>query len=128
MDKTQFDPRVDLFIDALPEWQKAICMRVRQLIHEAEPDIEETIKRGDRPYFVMQGNICAFEATKDHVNVFIYDPVVPDPDGVINQGHENSTARAVQLYEGQLLNETAFKDLVKAVADNNRRGGWRKLR
>jgi hypothetical protein len=68
------DPRIEKFISKLPKWQKDICARIRQLIHEAEPAIEETIKRGDRPYFVLQGNVCAFQATKDHINVFIYDP------------------------------------------------------
>jgi hypothetical protein len=46
------------------------------------------------PYFVLQGNICALLAAKDRVNVFIYDPTVADPHGVINQGHGNATARA----------------------------------
>lgn len=122
------DERVDSFIHALPGWQKEICLRVRTLIHEAEPEIEETIKRGDRPYFVLQGNVCAFQATKDHINVFIYDPLAPDPEKVINQGEGNLTARSIQIYKGQQLNEEAFKDLVKAVANNNRSGGWRKLK
>lgn len=122
------DDRVDSFINYLPAWQKDICSRVRQLIHEAEPDIEETIKRGDRPYFVLKGNVCAFQATKDHINVFIYDPIAPDPKEIINQGEGNLTARSIQIYEEQKLNETAFKNLIKAVADNNRRGGWRKLK
>src|SRR5436305_7591269 len=55
----------------------------RALVHAADPDVEETIKRTDRPYFVLGGNICALLATKDHVNVFLYDPLVPDPEGII---------------------------------------------
>lgn len=122
------DERVDRFIHALPGWQKELCLRVRQLIHEAEPDIEETIKRGDRPYFVLQGNVCAFQATKDHVNIFIYDPIAPDPEKIMNQGEGNLTVRSIQLYRDQHLNEAAFKDLVRAVVSNNRSGGWRKLK
>jgi len=122
------DQRVDDFMNALPGWQKELCQRVRELFHEAEPKIEETIKRGDRPYFVLQGNICAFQATKDHVNVFIYDPLAPDPEHIVNQGEGNHTARAIQIYEGQSVNESAFKKLITAVADNNRAGGWRKLK
>jgi len=76
---------------------------------------------------VLNGNVCALLATKDHVNVFIYDPIAPDPEGIINQGHDNTTARAIQLYENDTVNESAFKTLIKAVADNNRAGGWRKL-
>ena len=50
------------------------------------------------PYFLLQGNICALLAAKDRVNVFIYHPTVADPHGVINQGHGNATARALEIY------------------------------
>ena len=121
------DPRIDAYISSLPSWQQTVCKRVRELIHEADHEIEETIKFSNRPYFVLNGNVCALLATKDHVNVFIYDPIAPDPDGIINQGHDNTTARAIQLYENDTVNESAFRTLVKAVAVNNRAGGWRKL-
>jgi hypothetical protein len=120
------DPRVDQFISSLPAWQKELCAKVRKLIHEAEPEIEETIKRGERPYFVLQGNVCAFQATKDHLNVFIYDPIAPDPEKIINQGQGNVAARSIQIYEHDSLNKEAFKNLIKAVVKNNRAGGWRK--
>lgn len=124
---TTRNSQIDNFIDALPDWQKDICTKVRQLIHEAEPAIQETIKRSSRPYFVLEGNVCAFQATKDHINIFIYDPVAPDPGHIINQGHDNQTARAIQIYKNDPINEKAFKTLIKVVADNNRAGGWRKL-
>ena len=57
---------MDEFINALPGWQKDICIKVRRLMHEADPDIEETIKCGDRPYFVLNGNVCAFQPKKPH--------------------------------------------------------------
>ena len=53
------DPRVDVYIDALPGWQQAICREVRDLVHAADPEVTETIKRTNRPYFVLQGNIAA---------------------------------------------------------------------
>ena len=53
-----------------------ICQEVRELVHDADPDVEETIKRSVQPYFVLQGNIAALQATKDHVNVFLYDPLI----------------------------------------------------
>src|SRR6266536_1459209 len=78
------DPRIDAYIDALPGWQQAICREVRDLVHAADPGVAETIKRTDRPYFVLQGNICALLAARDHVNVFLYDgALVADPDGII---------------------------------------------
>jgi hypothetical protein len=75
------DPRVDAYIDALPEWQRAICQDVRDLVHGADPEVTETIKRTVQPYFTLEGNICALLAAKDHVNVFLYDgAIVPDPN------------------------------------------------
>ncbi len=74
------DPRVDAYIRALPEWQQEICRQVRHLVHAADPDVAETIKRSSQPYFVVDGNICALLAAKDYVNVSLYDGVVPDPD------------------------------------------------
>ena len=66
------DPRVDAYIDALPGWQQVACREVRDLVHAADPEVVETIKFTNRPYFVLQGNICALLAAKDHVNVFLY--------------------------------------------------------
>lgn len=69
--------RVDDYISRLPDWQQAVCQQVRQLVHDADPEVEETIKRSVLPYFVLQGNMCALLAAKDRVNVFIYDPAWP---------------------------------------------------
>jgi hypothetical protein len=118
---------VDSYINSLPGWQQDICKRVRELIHQAEPDITEEIKFKNRPYFTLEGNVCALLAAKDHVNVFIYDPIAPDPSSIINQGQNNATARAIQLYENDSLNQEAFIKLIQAVVSNNRKGGWRKL-
>jgi hypothetical protein len=123
------DPRVDAYIDALPEWQQLICRRVRDLAHAADPDVIETIKRTRQPYFVLDGNICALLAAKDHVNVFLYDGgIVPDPEGIITAGHENKTARTVAFREGAPINAAALKQMFKQIIANNRAGGWRKLK
>jgi len=122
------DPRVTTFIDALAPWMRERAAAIRDLIHEAEPEIEETIKRTDRPYFVLAGNVCAFQATRDHLNVFLYDPDVPDPSGLINQGDGNATARSIQVYEGDDPHADAFRALIRAICDRNRAGGWRALR
>lgn len=121
------DERVDNYINGLPLWQQTICHKVRDLVHLADPDVDETTKRTVQPYFALDGNICALLAAKDHVNVFIYDPIAPDPEGIINQGHENATARAIQIAKGDEINEKALLNLFKAVIANNRAGGWRKL-
>jgi hypothetical protein len=123
------DPRVDDYIDALPAWQQAICSRVRDLVHEADPAVEETIKRTVQPYFVLDGNICALLAAKDHVNVFVYDgAIVPDPEGIITAGHDNQTARTVAIREGEAINERALVTMFRQIIANNRAGGWRKIK
>jgi hypothetical protein len=92
------DPRVDAYIDALPRWQQRVCHRVRELVHGADPAVEETIKRRVQPYFVCEGNVCALPATTDHVNVFLYDGgIVPDREAIITAGHDNKTARTVAV-------------------------------
>jgi hypothetical protein len=123
------DPRVDEYIDGLPGWQQAICREVRELVHSADPEVEETIKRRVQPYFVLQGNICALLGTKDHVNVFLYDgAIVPDPEGIITGGHDNQTARTVAIYEGETVNAPALRRMFEQIIANNRAGGWRKLK
>jgi hypothetical protein len=98
------DPRVDDYIRALPEWQQAICRRVRDLLH-----------------------VAALQATKDHVNVFLYDPIAPDPAGIVTAGHDNKTGRQIAIYRDDTINERALLELFRAVIANNRAGGWRKL-
>jgi hypothetical protein len=123
------DPRVDAYIDALPDWQQAICREVRELVHAADPDVVETVKRTVQPYFVLEGNICALLAAKDHVNVFLYDgAIVPDPEGIITAGHQNKTARTVAYREGQTINERALGAMFTQIIANNRAGGWRRLK
>jgi hypothetical protein len=125
----EVDPRVDAYIDALPEWQQAICHEVREIVHAADPEVVETIKRSVQPYFVLQGNICALLAAKDHVNVFLYDGgIVPDPESIITAGHDNKTARTVAYSEGEKVNRRALSAMFKQIIANNRAGGWRKLK
>lgn len=123
------DPRVDAYIDALPDWQQAICHKVRDLIHATDREVTETIKFTNRPYFVLQGNVCALLAAKDHVNVFLYDgAIVPDPEGIITAGHDNKTARTVAVRRGEAINTRALKSMFKQIIANNRAGGWRTLK
>ncbi len=92
------DPRVDVYIERLPEWQQAVCQAVRDLVHAADPDVLETIKRTVQPYFVLDGNICAPLAAKDHFNVFLTIP------------------------------EAARLAMFRQIIANNRAGGWRRLK
>ena len=124
-----FDPRVDAYIESLPGWQQDVCRKVRELVHAADPEVSETIKRTRQPYFVLQGNVCALLAAKDHVNVFLYDGgIVPDPDGIITGGHDNKTARTVAVRAGEPINADALTTMFRHIIANNRAGGWRKLK
>ncbi len=120
--------KVNEYINGLPGWQQTICKNVRSLVHQADPAVVEVIKRGKLPYFVLDGNICALMAAKDHVNIFIYDPNVADPAHLINQGHSNTTAKSVQIKQGDSINEAALLKMFKEIVARNRAGGWRKLK
>ncbi|MDX6374492.1 MAG: hypothetical protein QOD98_3480 [Nocardioidaceae bacterium] len=123
------DPRVDAYIEALPAWQQALCQLLRDLVHAADPEVEETIKRTVQPYFVLDGNVCALLATKDHVNLFVYDgAIVADPHGLVNAGQGNATARTIAFWEGDSVNEPALLEFLRQIIANNRAGGWRKLK
>ena len=123
------DPRVDAYIARLPTYQQDICRDLRELIHAADPAVRETIKRTVQPYFVLEGNVCALLAAKDHVNLFLYDGgIVPDPDGIITSGHGNKTARMISFREGDAVPSEALTRMLRQIIADNRAGGWRKLK
>jgi hypothetical protein len=123
------DPRVDAYIVALPDWQQAVCRELRGLIHAADPEVTETIKRTSQPYFVLAGNVCALLAARDHVNLFLYDgAIVADPAGIITAGHDNTTARTMAVRQGERINAPALTSMLRQIMANNRAGGWRKIK
>ena len=123
------DPRVESYIDSLPDWQQAVCREVRALVHAADQEVIETIKRTKQPYFVLHGNICALLAAKTHVSIFLYDgAIVPDPEKIITAGHNNKTARTVAICQGETINKPALTAMFKQIIANNRAGGWRHLK
>lgn len=105
MPRNNTDPRVDAYIDALPEWQQGICRQVRDLAHAADPGLVETVKRTRQPYFVLKGNVCALLAAKDWVNIFLVRrrdrarPTTPHHERTREQDrpyHRDSPGRADQ--------------------------------
>ncbi len=123
------DPGVDAYLEGLPPWQAALCQQLRDLVHRADPEVRETVKRRVQPYFVLEGNVCALLATKDHVNLFVYDGgLVDDPHGLVTGGHDNTTARTIAFWEGDAVDEPALVEFLRQVAANNRAGGWRMLK
>ena len=123
------DPRVDAYIDALPDWQQEICRQIRDLLHAADPAVVETIKRTVQPYFVLDGNVAALLSAKDHVTVFLYDGgLAPDPEGIITGGHGNETGRMIAIRQGEAINARALTGIIRVIIADNRAGGWRKLK
>lgn len=123
------DPRVDDYLRPLPAWQRETLSRVREILHAADPEMAETIKRSVQPYFVCAGNVAAFLAARDHVNVFVYDGgIVPDPDGLVTAGQDNKTARTIGFVEGDPVRDEPMLAFFQRLVADNRAGGWRTLR
>jgi hypothetical protein len=123
------DPRVDDYLDRLPDWQRATLQRVRDVLHEVDPEMTETVKRRVQPYFVLHGSVAAFLAARDHVNVFVYDGgLVPDPHGLVTAGHDNATARTIGFREGDEVPAGHLAEFFAHLVADNRAGGWRRLR
>ena len=79
------------------------------------------------PYFVCHGTVAALQGTKHHVNVFLYDPLISDPQGIVTDGHEGKTGRQIKLREGDELNRDALTAIIREIVAHNRAGGWRRL-
>jgi hypothetical protein len=109
--------QIDAYLNGLPDWQRATATRVRELIHEADPDVSEAWK-WDTPVFVHGSNICAIGAFADHVKVnFFKGAALPDPGRLFNAGLEAKTSRAIDLREGDRIREEEFRALIReAVA------------
>jgi hypothetical protein len=123
------DPRVDAYLASLPAWQQDILEQVREVLHRADPELTETIKRTVQPYFVCEGNVAAFLAAGDHVNVFVYDGgIVPDPHGLVTAGHENKTARTIAFREEDDVPAEHLLEFFRNLVADNRAGGWRRLK
>jgi hypothetical protein len=106
--------------EALPDWQRHVAELLRRRIHDAEPGIIESWK-WDTPVFEMRGGVCAIGAFRDHVKVnFFKGASVPDPIGLFNAGLEAKTSRAIDLREGDTLDDQAFGELIRAAVARNR--------
>lgn len=112
-------------IEDLGGWKGETLAAVRQLIHDADPDIEEEWKwekptSGGVPIWSHDGIICTGEAYKQVVKLtFAKGASVPDPKKLFNSSLEGSTRRAIDIREGEKLNALAFKALIRAAAAVN---------
>ena len=111
--------RIDAYIAGLPEWQRTLASRLRDLVHEADPAIAEDWK-WDTPVFARQGQVCAIGVFKDHVKVnFFKGASLPDPRGLFNAGLEAKNSRAIDFGEGDSIDEAGLQELVRAAVARN---------
>ena len=108
-------------IQELVDWRGDALARIRQLIHDADPEIEEDLKWMGTPVWSHDGGVCTGESYKQVVKLtFFRGASLEDPHKLFNSSLEGNTRRAIDLREGEQLDETAFKALIRsAVAANS---------
>lgn len=118
--------QINRHIESLPDWRGPMLARLRQLIHTVAPGITEEWKWGT-PVFAQKGNVVAIAAFKDHVKLnFFKGASLSDPHGLFNAGLEAKATRAIDLHEGDEINEAALQDLIRAAVSYNLSGGKKK--
>jgi hypothetical protein len=119
---------IDRRIDELANWRGKMLARVRKIVHLADPEIVEEWKWRGTPVWSHGGMVCTGETYKDHVKMtFAKGAELPDPSGLFNSSLEGNVRRAIDLHEGEKVNEAALKDLIRAAVALNL-AGKRKVR
>lgn len=111
---------IDRTIAALDDWRGATLARIRQLIHEADPDVVEEVKWRGVPVWSHDGIICTGETYKQAVKLtFPKGASLDDPAGLFNASLEGKVRRAIDIREGETIKAKAFKALIKAAVKLN---------
>ena len=114
--------RITGYIAGLADWRGPLLARLRASILDAVPEIIEEWK-WDTPVFAHKGNVVAAGAFKDHVKLnFFKGASLNDPHGLFNAGLEAKATRAIDLREGDSINEHAIQDLIRAAVALNAGG------
>jgi hypothetical protein len=112
--------RIDEKIKELGDWRGKLLAKVREIIHEADPEIIEEWKWMGSPCWSHDGLICVGNAHKDKVKLtFSQGASLPDPDQLFNAGFDGNRWRAIDLYEGDSIHERALKNLIRAAVALN---------
>jgi hypothetical protein len=112
--------RITDYIDELGDWRGKTLARLRKLIREAAPELVEGWK-WNTPVWSHGGNVVAVSAFKDHVKVNLFKGAsLADPHGLLNAGLDAKASRAIDLHDGDVINEAAFKELIRAAVALNR--------
>jgi hypothetical protein len=107
-------------IKELGDWRGETLARVRRLIHDADPGIQEEWKWMGTPVWSHDGGVCTGEAYKQVVKLtFFRGASLKDPKKLFNASLEGNTRRAIDLREGERINEAAFKQLIRAAVAAN---------
>lgn len=117
---------IDAKISGLGDWRGATLAKLRVLIHDADPDVEETVKwqkpsnPSGVPVWEHAGILCTGETYKDKVKLtFAKGAALADPKGLFNSSLDGNTRRAIDLFEGDGVDEAAFRALVRAAVEAN---------
>ena len=111
---------IDEKIKKLGDWRGKTLAKVREIIHDADPEIVEEWKWMGTPVFSHAGIVCTGETYKNHVKMtFAKGAVLKDPSGLFNSSLEGNTRRAIDLHEGDKIDEAALKDLIRAAVALN---------
>ena len=114
---------IDKRIDELGDWRGKMLAKVRKLIHQADPEIVEEWKWMGTPIFSHGGIVCTGETYKAVVKLtFAKGASLKDPAGLFNSSLEGNVRRAIDIHEGEKLNEPALKALIRAAVTLNLTG------
>ncbi|MGV3678881.1 MAG: DUF1801 domain-containing protein [Acidovorax sp.] len=118
--ETSASALIDARIRDLADWRGATLARIRKLMHEAVPEVVEEVKWMGVPVWSHAGILCTGETYKQAVKMtFAKGASLPDPKGLFNSSLEGNTRRAIDVHEGEAINEAALKALFRAAADFN---------
>src|SRR5580698_7693585 len=114
---------IDEKIKELGDWRGKVLAKVRGIIHQADPEIVEEWKWRRTPVFSHGGIVCTGETYKDVVKMtFAKGAALKDPSGLFNSSLDGNVRRAIDIHEGDRVDETALKDLIRAAVALNRKG------
>ena len=117
---TKASTLIDQKIADLADWRGATLARVRKLIHQAAPDIVEEVKWRGTPVWSHSGIVCTGETYKSIVKLtFAKGAALADPARLFNTSLKGNTRRAIDIREGEKINEAAFKTLIRAAVALN---------
>jgi len=120
-DSTSPSQLIDARIEELGDWRGTMLSQLRALIKEADPDVVEEWKWRGVPTWYHDGIICTGETYKNVVKMtFAKGADLKDPSGLFNSSLEGNTRRAIDVHEGETINEKALKALVRAAVTFNR--------